>query len=88
MKLQTSVGAWLDTAADDLRALGELAREVQAAVLTRQQRIRRAAAATSGRDVMWEGCAMAYDIVDLADAARRARSDRPRNRPADPDVWR
>ncbi|WP_278261948.1 hypothetical protein [Nocardia sp. AG03] len=82
MKLQTSVNAWLDTAAADLRALGELATEVQAAVFTRQRRIRRAAATTSGRDLMWESCAMAYDIIDLADAARRARSDRPHNRPA------
>ncbi|WP_336081948.1 hypothetical protein [Nocardia sp. SSK8] len=78
MKLQTSVGAWLDTAADDLHALGELVRELQAAVLIRQQGIRQAAAATSGRDLLWESCAMAYDIVDLADAARRARSDRIR----------
>ncbi|MFE3546391.1 hypothetical protein ACFXK0_25805 [Nocardia sp. NPDC059177] len=78
MRLQTSVGAWVDMAVDDWQAVGELAREVQAAVLVHQRQMWRAAAATAARDLVWEGCSMAYDIADLADAARRARSDRLR----------
>ncbi|MGS2810424.1 hypothetical protein [Nocardia sp. MW-W600-9] len=75
--MSTVVGGWVETAAQDLAAFGELAREVGAAVAAHQREIRRTAT-DSGRDLVQEGRSLAFDIADLADAAKRARSDRRR----------
>ncbi|MEU3010520.1 hypothetical protein [Nocardia asteroides] len=79
MKLlgSTVVGAWVDRATADLRAAGEFAQEVKAATAVRRRKISRKAAA-SGRDIMGEGRSLVDDITELADAARRARTDRVR----------
>ncbi|WP_189033869.1 hypothetical protein [Nocardia rhizosphaerihabitans] len=71
------VGALVEKTAEDRQAIGEFAREVRAAVVARQGEIGRAASA-SGRELLREGRSLAFDIADLADAARRARADRLR----------
>lgn len=75
--VSTVVGEWVELAARDLAAFGEFAREVGAAVAAHQREIRRTAA-DSGRELVREGRSLAFDIADLADAAKRARSDRLR----------
>lgn len=75
--VSTVVGVWVEMATQDLAALREFAREVGAAVAVHQREARRAAA-DSGRDLVREGRSLAFDIADLADAAKRARTDRLR----------
>ncbi|MFD4428300.1 hypothetical protein [Nocardia sp. NPDC058497] len=74
------VDALVEKTADDRQAIGEFAREVRATVVARQGKIGRVATA-SGRELIREGRSLAFDIADLADAARRARTDRLRQGP-------
>ncbi|MFE6924535.1 hypothetical protein ACFVAV_26165 [Nocardia sp. NPDC057663] len=75
--MSAMVDAWVEKTADDRQAIGEFAREVRAAMIAHQRELGRAATA-SGRELIREGRSLAFDIADLADAARRARSDRLR----------
>ncbi|MGW6421670.1 hypothetical protein ACWF82_03255 [Nocardia sp. NPDC055053] len=78
--MSAMVDALVEKTADDRQAIGEFAREVRAAVVARQRKLGRVATA-SGRELMREGRSLAFDIADLADAARRARADRLRDDP-------